>query len=512
MKTEICTVNQFDGGYTREPRGDSNAARIAKFFDIAAYPKKLKPFEDLTADGVEATIADYKITTMALGTEGYLYGLGVESGTTRPQVFYKTLPGFAWTGAPGTNHSASTSARDEVFFTPYGQYIFGGHAGGIWKYGPINGAPLFVYNDSGSAGIYGNGFVHPKDGYLYVVAGLAYTLWRNTDPTATTSTAWGSAAVLTLPKDYTIVSLCDYGDYLAIGCNRLSGGCAVFLWDRNSSLTTVSEILNWGEGTLGFIENMGGIIAGVSIISTASGSTASIAPRVMFKRWAGGAEVETFAWFYTGSTPTVPHIRHKYGDYVYFLMQGNFDGTSIAGCWTIHREEGGRLKVYLQQRLRNDVDINASGNATLLGVYRWDDYFHFAYTNTADSSKYTIWRTISATYVNATAIYETVINPGMSLDIKANKKKLMGVQVLAETLTSGQTFTIKYRVDSNTTTAGSWTTIGTYSTVGGQGIEWSDAAGTPFTEGNEYEFRIESTGGAQITSLKYKVITVTSLL
>jgi len=53
---------------------------------------------------------------------------------------------------------------------------------------------------------------------------------------------------------------------------------------------------------------------------------------------------------------------------------------------------------------------------------------------------------------------------------------------------------LKYKVDG-----GSQTTIFTETTDSAVITETQNAAGTEFTEGREYEFEIDSTGGAEVT-------------
>jgi len=522
MKEQVCTVDRFDGGLTREPRGAGNQHRISKHFNLQAYPKKLKPYESLTADAsTESDLDTYKITAFETGSDGYLYGLGVESGTSRPKIFYKTTTTGTWSAAPGTGFDAASGTRGEVLFIRYGAYLFGGHTGGTFKYGPIGGAPVFVKSDNGTAANNGTllavqGVVHSKDGYLYVVANIANQIWRNTSPTQTGSTAWGSAAVLTLPGDNTIVSMCEWGDYLAIGCNRTSGGPVIYLWDRNDSLNTLSESIGWGVGSLKFIENLNGLLVGVSVVGQFSTTLATIQPRLVVKAWGGGANVETVAWYFMGGGYRInPNLKFKYEDSVYFFLNPpNIDGTNMAGMWSITKLAQGGISVQHNLLIRNDASLGGDYTTNLFkGLYRWDDYFFFSYLNTANSDKYTVWRTVNGSF-GATSIYETTMNPGMDEGVKHDPKQLMSVRLMTESIVSGQSATVSYRVDSNSTDgAGTWTEIGTISDVGATAAEFTvEAAGDNFDSGREYEFQLKSTGGAQITALQYRVRTTSSLL
>ena len=77
-------------------------------------------------------------------------------------------------------------------------------------------------------------------------------------------------------------------------------------------------------------------------------------------------------------------------------------------------------------------------------------------------------------------------------------KRLDRVMVSFRRLATGESLTVKYRVDGAT----AWTTIGTFSTVGQISYTFMNiaATGIPLAGGREYEFRLESTGGLEITS------------
>lgn len=77
---------------------------------------------------------------------------------------------------------------------------------------------------------------------------------------------------------------------------------------------------------------------------------------------------------------------------------------------------------------------------------------------------------------------------------------------------------MKYRVDSNGNTS-DWLTCFTSTTTGSVYAEAAnttvlDTNGSPiqFTSGRNYEFRVESTGGAVITNFAYKYDTLETLI
>ncbi len=81
-------------------------------------------------------------------------------------------------------------------------------------------------------------------------------------------------------------------------------------------------------------------------------------------------------------------------------------------------------------------------------------------------------------------------------------KQLVRAKVTCTELPTGASFTLKYKIDDTPATA--WTTIGTYSTVGGLGRSFVniESSGVDFASGTEYKFQILSTGGCEITGFE----------
>jgi len=110
-------------------------------------------------------------------------------------------------------------------------------------------------------------------------------------------------------------------------------------------------------------------------------------------------------------------------------------------------------------------------------------------------------RTNDASTFTATSIYESLINHGMSEEDRGKKKQLKAISV-AKTSTTGQ-LVLKYRVDSQSSS--DWVTVLTLSSGGKLNRkEHRLASGLPFNTGYEYQFRVESTDGAELTEIKYE--------
>jgi len=135
-----------------------------------------------------------------------------------------------------------------------------------------------------------------------------------------------------------------------------------------------------------------------------------------------------------------------------------------------------------------DENINTSG----IQAFGMAGNFFFI-THSGDGS---IDKTNDAAVYTFTSVYESqILNFG---DINSDKT-LLSVKVSFRKLASGESLTAKYRVDGSS----AWTTIGTYNTVDTLSKTFLniEATGLAFASGREYEFRLESTGGLEITGM-----------
>lgn len=449
----------------------------------------------------ESTLDTIRIQNFVITNTG-LFGVGiVGGGDNHTQVYTKvtpTDPTTVWTAAPGTSTSSS-SVELNIGAVVYHNYIYGVNSGGVWKYGDITtgGSATFTYNDYTTHVPTANGLVHSKDDIMYWPSG---NLVLKND-----SGSWSVG--ITLPTNSAINSIAEYNNYLAIACDQADGTVVVYLWDRDTSLTTLSEKIDWGVGSIKHIENIGGLLCG---ISTTSANATSLMPRIMFKYY-DGARVITFEEFVCTSItfPNHPN-KQKFNNLFYFLATMVIDGTTFAGLWKIFKNPQGQMAVSFDKLPRNDTTI---GN--LEGFIRWGDYTFIAYL-ISGTAAFTIWRTDDQANYIATSIAESTINPeeverkrGSAGD-RSKQKQLKAVALSTEPITSGQSAVLKYRVDG-----GSWSSaIITSNVVGTVTLEaWTDInTGNAFLNGREYEFRIESTGGAEITEVKYKYEVMNTLL
>lgn len=241
--SEIKIAN-FSGGISDDPR-ESNATKFqtVRHFDVFSNPTRLTPYRSLEADtndGSTSTgmkqyfVQDY---VYASGS-AKLYGLGQTGGGLTKIVFKADATVGNWT------LPASSEGNGEVqrgCLVEYKDYLWGFQGTTqVFRWGLLSGTPS-ITNSQGTVGTItsvAQGVI-AKDDNLY----LPY----NNKLARVTSGGTVNDAVLTLPTNFKITSICNFGNYLAIGCAPIStfnGVSKVFLWNLTSP--DVQEAIDWG--------------------------------------------------------------------------------------------------------------------------------------------------------------------------------------------------------------------------------------------------------------------------
>jgi hypothetical protein len=478
-------VNQFDGGMVYDPRDPrENICRTCQHFDAFTLKYRLSPYRS-SENGDSSSAANIIGNFEYDGTT--VFGLGVNSAAA---IFTRTnFTDATWTSLITVSGSVRVDA-DLPFFTYYkktGKLYGVRGARYVWSVDPVAPSANNVEADLTAYTTVSNGVVHSKDDILYV--GYDNKIAKNDNG------SW-TVAALTLPSDIIISSICEYMNYLAIGCRRKSGiGSVVYLWDKDTSLTTLSESINWGEGNLMVLEELEGALIGVSFEGT-TGSY-NIMARTTFRYYSGTQGAVKFAEFNGfNQSPTImgTNYKRKVHNRIFFPASIPINTSAYFGVWSIGRNSVGVPFAVTLDRLYSTA---FNGSFTPYGLILLGDYMFTGYTingvaimdKTDDVANYT-----------TTSVYETSINPQMPSTDRPQKKKLISVGALYEALPSGAQVVVKYKVDG-----GSFLTVFTETTTNAVRTEPSTrASAAQFTDGTEYEFRIESTGGAVVTGLTYK--------
>lgn len=492
------TLNRFDGGITNDPRDTSpGVARVVTNFDIITKQGSLIPYRSSESGDTAASTSKKQNFCIALYLPGStnlyrLFSLGVKTGTGTGEVLMKDLTTTSsdlsdgtWLTPSANQSAAATNFNLFVYYKKTGLIYSAAASTTIETFDPTAGA---AWNSASHALAYTNvaqGVVHSKDDILYIP--------YDNKIAANNNGVWTDAA-LTLPNNLYITSICEYNNYLAIGCASLSGvgNSRVFLWDRSSTIATISENIDWGTGNIKVLEEIGGYLIGISVFG---GSTTVFTDRVSFKYYTGSGSVQFKEILGTSST-VLSIAKQKINNRIHFLMSVNLNGTIRDGVWSFGKNNAGVFNLIHERTPNNDT---ALVNGVLNGFFYVGDFLFIAYQT---SSAFALSKTseTSGTYSH-TSIMESQINPGMPAVDRMYQKQLKSVAVTYSALPAAGQCVLKYKVDG-----GSYTTIFTETTDNAVFTERFDASGVPFTFGRDYEFRIESTGGAEITGLIYEYI------
>ncbi len=487
-------INRFDGGISNDKRFGwvrngsnftTNRFSITKHFDALTYPNKLVPYKITLADEtksydiVKFLVAPYETTSTRL------YGFGVSTSTYGAVYIHNaSLVANGWTiSQDGATNN--TSGRFENAFEYYKDYLywFAGTTA-LMRYdtatsGSHNVTRYQVMSDTIST--VAQPVHHPADDILY--------LFTNNYVHKINDTVFTEKA-LTLPSDMKIVCACPFGNYLAIACTSkqtYNKRNIVFLWDRDSSITTLTERIDFGDGEIKHLANLNNKLTAVMSFYLYSVANISLNKAKILIKQADGNYGRLINEIVTDDDVDIvedlPDTRFVDGNKLYFPAKAPLDSDDRLGIWAV--DEYGRAT----------LDFIEEDATSYEGIYRVGNQWWIAHSDdgSVNKSKY------NDTAYSFTSIYETLVfNAGDS----HISKKLVGAGVMFEKLPSAGSVALKYRIDGDT----SWTTIFTHTTddtISHEAVNIEDT-GANLPEFKEIEFRIESTGGVEITGLKFK--------
>lgn len=488
-------ITDFSGGMTEEKRTPNiSFFSLSKHFDVFTYAKKLAPYYKTVESISDAT--NYKtydikkfLYVQGLGGNYYLYGLGAVAGSAVGKIYRLDIVDLVnnyWTAA---GNGQATGARSEAVFFYYKTFIY------IWRAGThlarFDCTEAAVFNNTYQALSYTNvaqPVHHPADDIAYFFRDNIVDKLDNTT---------FSAAVLTLPSNMRIVSCCPYGDYLAIGCVDTATAAGVnvhstvFLWDRDSSLTTLSDRIDFGEGALVHLANLNNQLIGVVGFYT-DNSFSLDKPRVLIKKVSGRFAIDLNVMILDDTTGTelcLPRTSFTRNNILYFpIVPSTAKGDIRQGIWAV--DSSGRLSL---------VHSGDEVATSYQGIYSTSNMWWIAHS-TAGFETTIHHSDFNMGYSTTTAsIYESVI---LNLGDSQKTKKLISVSVMTDKLPTAGQIVLKYRIDGAT----SWTTI--FTNTEDDSVRHTainiESTGATLPTYKEIEFRVESTGGAVFAGLKYK--------
>jgi len=489
-KTVELKINDFSGGISDDPRRDrANEFIITKHFDIFSQPNRLVPyrsFEADTNDGSTATgMKQYDVRDFVFASgSAKLYGLGKTAGGLTKIVFKADATTGNWT-LPAS--SEGNGAVQYGCLTEYKDYLWGFQGTTqVFKWGLLSGTPS-ITNSAGTVATItsvANGVI-AKDDNLY----LPY----NNKLVRVNAGGTVQDAVLTLPTNFKITSICNFGNYLAIACAPVSsfnGTSKVFLWNLTSP--DVQEVVDWGEGELRVLDYIEGYLVGITdryLNSTTGAGKGSMIIQV----YSGGSpQVVKEVYTQALSGKSMPLSKSVRNNRVFFSakLMTNSAGTEYnEGIWSFGRKNVNYPFTLTLDHI--DENINTSG---IQSFGTAGNYFFISHSGDGSIDK----TNDTATYTFS-SIYEPQIFNFGDTD---KDKRLESIRVSFRRLVSGETLTVKIKADDAT----SWTTVGTFSTVDAISKTFLnlESTGANFPSAKEYKFQFISTGGLEITGVSFR--------
>lgn len=496
-KTLQIRINQFNGGISDDPRKVSASEfQISKHFDIFSQPQRLIPyrsFEADTNDGSTSTgMKQYLVKDFIYSSKSTkLYGLG-QNASGFPKIVYKA---DATTG--NWTLPASSEGTDSVWngcFTEFKDYMWGFQGSKLFKWGLLSGTPSITNSVATTA----TTITSVAQGIIAADANL-YLPYNNTLIRITPGLTV-TDAVISVPDNFKITSICNYGNYMAIAAAPIvsfNGVSKMFLWNLSSDLFT--ETASFGEGDLRVIETIEGMIVGITdryLNNSIGAGTGSM----IIQTYAGGTpQVIKEIFTQALNNATMPISKAVKNNRLFFTakIMTNSAGTEYnEGIWSFGRKNLNYPYTLSLDLIDENVSVSGIQSFGLAGNY-------FFLSHSGDGS---IDKTDDASNHTFTSIYESQINDFGSMD---DDKRLESIKVSFKKILVSEQLTVKIKWDDAT----SWTTVGTYNTVGGKTKTFSliESSGANFPSGKELFLRLESLNGLEITGYTLKATILNAL-
>ncbi len=484
-------INQFDGGHAQDIRTfATNECEESLNFDLYTNPHELIPIRDSVDETSSPSISDVEMSDVGVSTVGgntYLTAVGRASSVLASPTFYTRASG-------DMNGAWSLQATGTGAYAKGTMVIYKGKAfamstnGAVQRYDSA-GTVTTVGTCSGTntSASFPRPFVHPEDNVLYISWGNVISKWDGTTFTNYTTI---------LPDGMQTTSLTSYGGYLAIAMRPVNGvgNSTVYLWGRDGTINTLQGNIDFGTGMLNILENVGGSLVG--IVEPTFFSTSVINYQVDVRVYSGGSV--TTVKSITSGVANFNFIKTKYNDMLYFAF-----GFAETTLWCVYKNKSDRWVITKERYMYNgSTTVGDSVNATT-GLSIIGDYFYMGFYLTTGGFKLRATSS-SNTYLN-TSKYKTTINPNMPIADRYKEKQLEAFRVSYTGANTGSVV-LKYSVDGSTMT----TAISKTNTAGEHTIEaTSQEDGSPFDikQGREFQFQVESTGGAKIKEIAYRYST-----
>lgn len=498
MKKAI--INQWDGGHAEDPRTTAtNQSESSVNFDIFTNPHKLIPYSDPIAETSEGAMTDDSITDVAVlnvSSVATIYGMGRTSSASQDvAIFVKGSTSditSAWSEVATNSNDLTPGTLVEYHDTLC--FMAGGSSFCTFT------APSTIAVISSLAGPYTTNFApkpfrHPTDDSLYV--GVANKVYKYTgvSPYATPT------LMHTLATNLELQSFTDWGNYLAIAGNYLTNNkrSAVYLSNRDvlSPNNLPAQVLDWGEGKLAVIENIGGVLVGISYTENVGSYTSQNQYKMFVKVYYGGT-VETVKEILIGTTSDIRIWKSKSGDKLYF----GFDADNA--MYVLAKNKSGRFAVAKNRYYNPTGSTLAGASGKFTGLSLIGDISFTSYGD-GTTDGYLARQGTGSAYT-LTSKYTTTINPNMSEADRSLSKKLINIRISYTVSTANASVAVYLYKDGGSSALA----LSKTQTATGEYVTRADSfdSGDAFDSAHEFQFLLQTTGNASIKEFSYTYETI----
>lgn len=434
---------------------------------------QLRPWRTLSVSTIRGYGSDSltaKLNSFAI-LSNVPYALGENGLTGFPALFKWNQSTFdAWDAFVAFSSGASAGG-----LVAYKNALYG-----LWK-----GSSIFKCTSSGilteghaalSYTHFSTPLVHSKDNLLYFFTDNIVTSFDGTTPTT----------VLTLPTNFQITSACEDGDFIMIIGFDTDGKATGFLWDRDSSLTTLTAKYDLGTDSPRHVSKLGGTTFIVSVRGDVSNSLFTDNSALTI-RVRNGDRADIFMEYHM---PKI--ILHQFGlgmyatsHRLYFSAYAKLQGDSVAKHLVFRLDYDGKLSIAL------NLGINGGLNPVMPAIFRDGDMWWIG--GLANGS----WNSVDS-YTTISSFESNIIR---SDDLTKNLD-IVGIIVTCEPMPASGQILVQARKNEET----AWTTLKTFTTdnsikLAVSAIEAKNAL-NGLDRAKHAQIRLESTGGAVITGLQ----------
>lgn len=494
---KTVVVNQYNGGLAQDVRErSSNTFFEAKNFDTISSSYTISPHPETEAETrTTGDITDNLVTDIARDTSGYIYALGrTSSGTPTGNTFLIKSSGtnIASTYDVHASSGVGNAYRPNSLVQHYNgfYYIDSNHALKKLTFPTtFSTAGTILMSSNWSNELIPRPVVHPLKKYLYAAVGQYFA--RVTD-----AGVYADLSSMTLPSNSYVSSLAPHNSYLAVAAapSFTGGRSTMYLWDMAED-RTFNDSIDWGEGSLLIAEDIGGTLVGVSI-SDASYTNVSTYTSTQKKkltiRYLSGNQSIILKEYDVASNFNLKNFKATVNGRMYF------GGDNDDSLYVIYKNENGNLVVSRDRYMANGTVVTNLRGFNVIG-----DYLFIGYDTASTTGNF--YRTKVSPVYPYDSYMVTTINPNMEIGDRTKRKQLKAVSV-AKAGTNGTVY-LQYSYDGgvNFYTVGSAFT----SLVNKMTNQYDNS---PFEQGYEYQFKILSEGGAEVTELKYSYEVIEELI